>query len=206
MKNKAKFWNKIAKKYAKQPIADMQSYEHKLDKTREYFTPDSNVIEMGCGTGSTAILHAPFVNKITGIDISDEMLAIAQQRLAETSLNNVEFTNADIETLTLNEPADVVMAMSLLHLLEDKEAVLNSIYNSLKPNAVLVTSTACIADKMNYFRFIGPILHFFNLIPRVKIFSTEQLKKSMSNAGFNIEYCWQPEKGMSTFIIAKKKN
>ena len=64
MPDKAKFWDRIAEKYSKQPIAQQKAYEIKLDLTREYFTPDSKVLEFGCGTGSTAILHAPYVKHI----------------------------------------------------------------------------------------------------------------------------------------------
>ncbi|MEM9841084.1 MAG: SAM-dependent methyltransferase, partial [Pseudomonadota bacterium] len=67
MPDKAKFWDRIAEKYARQPISNQKAYEIKLDLTREYFTPQSNVLEFGCGTGSTAILHAPYVAHIHAI-------------------------------------------------------------------------------------------------------------------------------------------
>ena len=66
----AKFWDKIAKKYAKQPVADVPSYEKKLEITRGYLSPETQVLEFGCGTGSTAISHAPFVRHIRAIDHS----------------------------------------------------------------------------------------------------------------------------------------
>ena len=72
------FWDRIARKYAQDPIADQTSYEHKLEKTRAHFTPGSRVLEYGCGTGSTAILHAPHVREIVATDLSDEMIAIAE--------------------------------------------------------------------------------------------------------------------------------
>ena len=53
-----RFWNRIAGKYARQPISDEETYEKKLAITRKYLTPESEVFEFGCGTGSTAILHA----------------------------------------------------------------------------------------------------------------------------------------------------
>lgn len=56
-----KFWDRMANKYARQPIADEAAYQHKLDVTRQHFTPQSKVLEFGCGTGSTALLHAPHV-------------------------------------------------------------------------------------------------------------------------------------------------
>jgi len=72
------FWNFLAKRYARMSIGDMESYEHKLDKTRGYFNGDSDVFEFGCGTGSTAILHSPFVKNILAIDFSPKMIEIAR--------------------------------------------------------------------------------------------------------------------------------
>ncbi len=52
------FWNLIAKFYSKQAIADEAAHQKKLKVTQEYFKPDMELMEFGCGTGSTAIIHA----------------------------------------------------------------------------------------------------------------------------------------------------
>ena len=54
-----RFWDKIAVKYSRRPIADEASYQKKLEKSQAYFRPDTEVLEFGCGTGGTAIIHAP---------------------------------------------------------------------------------------------------------------------------------------------------
>lgn len=79
MSNSTKFWDKIADKYSKQPIADEASYQQKLQVTQEYFKSDRSVLEFGCGTGSTAIIHAPYVKHIRAIDISANMISIAKR-------------------------------------------------------------------------------------------------------------------------------
>jgi cyclopropane fatty-acyl-phospholipid synthase-like methyltransferase len=61
MVQSTKFWDRIAERYSKQPVADEAAYQKKLQVTREYFRPDMEVLEFGCGTGSTAIAHAPYV-------------------------------------------------------------------------------------------------------------------------------------------------
>ena len=68
MAQATQFWDKIAEKYSQQPIADEAAYQKKLAVTRDYFRPDMEVLEIGCGTGSTAILHAPYVKHIIKID------------------------------------------------------------------------------------------------------------------------------------------
>ena len=53
------FWNRIANRYSKQPVGDETAYQKKLQITRDYLEPHMEVLELGCGTGSTAIAHAP---------------------------------------------------------------------------------------------------------------------------------------------------
>ncbi len=67
----AGFWDRIAERYAKQPIADEAAYQKKLQVTRDYFRPDMAVLEFGCGTGSTAIAHAPYVKHVLGACLSN---------------------------------------------------------------------------------------------------------------------------------------
>ena len=57
MTQAAQFWDKVADKYSKQPIADEAAYQQKLAVTRNYFRPDMEVLEIGCGTGSNG--HPP---------------------------------------------------------------------------------------------------------------------------------------------------
>ena len=90
------------------------------------------------------------------------------------------------------------------HLLENKEAVIARVHDMLKPGGVFVTSTACLGDSMNWFKYIAPIGKFFGLIPLVKFFTAEELQDSLTRAGFEIDYNWQPGKGKATFIVAKK--
>ena len=58
MQETMKFWDGIAEKYAKRPISDMAAYEYTLGRTRSYLKPEDQVLELGCGTGSTALLLA----------------------------------------------------------------------------------------------------------------------------------------------------
>lgn len=64
MKESGRFWNRTAASYSRMPIADQASYEKKLEITRTYLRPDMDLLEIGCGTGSTAIEHAPQVKHI----------------------------------------------------------------------------------------------------------------------------------------------
>ncbi|AFY40126.1 Methyltransferase type 11 [[Leptolyngbya] sp. PCC 7376] len=205
MAQSTKFWDKIAAKYSKQPIEDEASYQKKLEVTRTYFQPDTEVLEIGCGTGSTALLHAPYVKHIRATDFSKEMLAIAREKAAAQNVENVTFEQSSIDDLNVAaESLGVVMGMSILHLLEDKEAAIAKVYKMLKPGGLFVTSTVCLGDTMGWFKLIAPIGKLLGFFPLVKVFKVEALVNSLTQAGFSIDYQWQPGKKKAVFIVAKK--
>lgn len=205
MEQSAKFWDRIAKRYSRQPIADEATYQKKLEITREYLRPDMEMLEFGCGTGSTALLHAPYVKHILATDISSKMIEIAQGKADAQNVENVTFQCTAIEPFSLPDQAlDVVLGLNVLHLVEDKDEVIAKIHRMLKPGGIFVTSTACIADMMRIFRIIVPVGRFLRLIPLVKVFSTKELQDSLTDAAFEIDYQWQPGKNKAVFIVAKK--
>ncbi len=205
MNQSAKFWDKIAERYAKQPIADEAAYQKKLEVTRGYFRPDMDVLEFGCGTGSTAIIHAPYVRHIRAIDISSNMIEIAQAKATAQNIDNITFEQATIEAISIAEQSlDGVLGLSILHLLEDKEAAIAKVYKMLKPGGLFVTSTACLGDTMSWFKLIAPVGKLLGLMPLVNVFTVKDLEKSLTEAGFTIDYQWQPGQGKAVFMVAKK--
>lgn len=200
------FWDKIANRYSKQPIADEAAYQKKLQLSREYFRPDMEVLEFGCGTGGTALLHAPFVKHISAIDGSTGMIEIARGKQQDSGIKNVEFSVSAIEEYNIaDETYDVVLGLSILHLLEDKDAVIKKIYAGLKPGGVFISSTACLTGVMRLFQLILPIGRLFGLLPPVvKFCSEKELEQSLKQNGFKIDHLWIVNKGRVAFIIAKK--
>lgn len=206
MNQSAKFWDKIAEKYSKQPIADEASYQKKLQVTQEYFKPDRSVLEFGCGTGATAIIHAPYVNHIRAIDISAKMIEIARDKAEAQEISNITFEQLTIEELDVGDCTfDVVLGLSILHLLENKEDAIAKVYKMLKPGGVFVTSTMCMGDSMKWFKIIAPIGKFLGFFPLVKVFTVKELVTSLTDVGFAIDYQWQPGKNKAVFIVAKKR-
>ncbi len=201
----SKFWDKIADKYSRQPVGDEAAYQRKLKITQEYLRPDMEVLEFGCGTGSTAIVQAPFVKHIRAIDISGRMLEIARGKAEAAGIGNITFERAAMDDFTApDESYDVVMGHSILHLLEDKDAAIAKVHRMLKPGGVFVSSTVCIAEKMKWFKLIIPIGRAVGLMPLVKVLTAKELLDSITAAGFEIDYEWRPGKGMTLFVVAKK--
>ena len=55
MQTATRFWGKTAGRYAKMPIRYAEAYEYALERTRSYLAKTDRVLELGCGTGSTAL-------------------------------------------------------------------------------------------------------------------------------------------------------
>ena len=206
MNDEARFWDKRAEKYAQRPLADQAAYEKKLEITRRYFNPDSVVLEIGCGTGSTALAHAPYVGHILATDISPNMIGIARRKAEAAGIENVTFEARAVADHDIRDSSyDVIMALNLLHLLEDPEAAIVAAHRGLKPGGVFVTSTACIGDMSWYFRLIAPVGRALRLIPLIRVFTLDRLRQYHVDAGFDIEHEWLPRKNAAVFLIAKKR-
>ncbi len=207
MPDKAKFWDKIAEKYSKQPIANQKAYEIKLDLTREYFTPDSKVLEFGCGTGSTAILHAPFVKHIDALDVSPEMIRIARDKIAPAEVTNVAFSVADMDSFQAQPGSyDAALGLNILHLLDNRMAAMGRVYEALKPGGYFISSTACIREKW-YMRLLDPMFPLMNMFgqwPRVSRMTAKQLQADIESIGFKTVHYWQPGGGMVLFMVGQK--
>ena len=207
MDKSVKFWNRKADSYAKQAIAEPAAYEKKLAMTREYLSPESKVLEFGCGTGSTALLHAPYVKHLLAIDNSVRMIEIANEKVQQEGVANVEFRQATLEQLQdPPESFDAILGLNILHLLDDWEAAIRRCFSLLVPGGVFVSGTACIAEESWWLRKLLPLGGAIGVIPRVQIFTRETLENSLKTAGFEILQSVLLNTGGSTpFIIARKE-
>lgn len=206
MANMSRFWDRHAKGYAKRPVADEAAYRQKLKVTQNYLKPDMEVLEFGCGTGTTALIQAPFVKHILATDISGGMLEIARAKAAAQGVGNVTFQQVSIEELDAPDASfDVVMGHSILHLLQDRKAAIAKVHRMLRPGGAFVTSTACLAGKMAWLRVVLPVGRFFGLLPLVKFLSAEELVADMTRAGFRIDHQSRHGKSGSAFLVAVKE-
>ena len=66
----ARFWDSIAEKYAAQPVEDQAAFDRKIAITKEHMEPTDVVLDIGCGTGSLALILAPHAAHVHGLDLS----------------------------------------------------------------------------------------------------------------------------------------
>lgn len=205
MYKQSKFWDRFANRYAKKPVPDQAAYEKKLKITQNYLRLDMNVLEIGCGTGSTALNHADYVKHIYATDYSKKMIDITMAKADQAGIDNIRFEQISVMDINpANESYDAVMAHSILHLLDDPAAAIQMIYRSLKPGGAFISNTACLGDSHGFFKYIGPIGHFLRVLPLISVFSTEEFERMIAEAGFEVDYRWKPEGADFIFMVAVK--
>lgn len=201
----ARFWNRIAQRYAKQPVPDQKVYETKLARTDSLLKPTDQVLDIGCGTGTTAIHHAPKVAHIRATDISQGMIQIARDKARAAEVNNIDFDVASIDDLHAEPQSfDVILAHSILHLLPGVDRVLSQLHTMLRPGGLLISTTTCIQDFMPMIRFIAPLGRKLGLMPYVNVFRTADLEQWLTDAGFVVEQRWLPRPKSGIYVIARK--
>lgn len=95
------------------------------------------VLDLGSGAGLDVLLSARRVGssgKVYGLDMTDEMLAVARANQAKSGLDNIEFLKGHIENIPLPDKAvDVIISNCVINLSADKDMVFNEAYRVLKP-------------------------------------------------------------------------
>jgi 2-polyprenyl-3-methyl-5-hydroxy-6-metoxy-1,4-benzoquinol methylase len=206
MNSSVNFWNRSARRYAQRPIADQNAYQKKIALTQEYFHPDTDVLEFGCGTGSTALIHAPKVRSYLATDASPRMIEIARERMTENATNNLDFEVATLDDMQHRQQAfDAILGLNILHLLRDPERAISQAFSLLKPGGVFISNTACLQDTRPYLKPIAILARTLRFAPYLNFLSRRQLEMQLEKAGFQIEYRWVPETSRDVyFVIATK--
>jgi 2-polyprenyl-3-methyl-5-hydroxy-6-metoxy-1,4-benzoquinol methylase len=199
-----RFWNWTAERYSRQGIADEASYEKKLAMTQKHLTPEMRVAEFGCGTGSTAVLHAPMVKTYHAIDVSEKMIAIARGKAAEAGLSNIEFTVGTLEEANAPDASyEAILGLNILHLVPDLDETLATVARMLVPGGHFFSSTICLKNLKGSLRRIALAARVLPFLPTVGSFSVDDLRSRLEGAGFAIEETFEQSPGV-IFIVAVK--
>ena len=201
----ARFWNWNAERYARQAIADEASYRKKLAITQKHLTPDMHVVEFGCGTGSTAILHAPKVKTYDAIDVAEKMVEIGRRKAAEAGLSNLTFTVGTLEEAGAPDAScDAILGLNILHLVPDLDGTITTVARMLKPGGRFFSSTICLKSLQGQLRLLGLATRLLPLLPTVRSFSVRDLEARLERAGFAIEERFEQRPGVIFFVAVKQ--
>lgn len=204
----ASFWDKIAEKYAQQPVKDPAAFDRKIAITQSLMTPQDVILDVGCGTGSLALRLSPSGAHVHGLDVSREMIRIARHKASVAGVTNVTFHVGPFDdsfTVFGEGSLKGICAYSLLHLVDDLPAALRRVYCLLEPGGFFVSSTVCLGESRVPY---GPVLWLMRVLgkaPAVKLFSKRTLADAVKRAGF-VDIV-QPDVGAKpviAFMVATK--
>lgn len=182
-----RFWNRVARKYASDPIKDMVGYTRTVERTRGQLRATDTVLELGCGTGTTALSLAPSVARLVGTDTSSEMIAIAREKAGAAGCRNAKFEVVGAErALEADDTFDAVLAFNVLHLLADRLAVVRRAVSTLKPGGLFISKTPCLSEMNPLLRLAVPVARLVGKAPNVSFFTARALEREIESAGFEI--------------------
>lgn len=208
MQTDAGFWDKHAAGYRARPISDEQSYAYTLERTASYLSPDDAVLELGCGTGGTALNLAKFAGCITATDFSRGMI---EQALERPQVDNVSFEVADIfDARFASESQDVLLAFNLLHLVPDAARFVARAHDLLPKGGLFISKTPCVSDPSAALKWrllvkLIPLMQLLGKAPPVRFLTIAELHTLLEEAGFEIvETGNYPVQPPSHFVVARK--
>ena len=190
------------------------------------------VLDLGSGGGIDVLLSARRVGptgKAYGLDMTDDMLALARENQRKAGVSNVEFLKGEIENIPLpDNSVDVIISNCVINLSADKDRVLTEAFRVLKPGGRFAVSdvvtrgpvpdevrksmllwVGCIAGALSEDEYDSKLAHAGfteTSIEPTRVYNVEDARQFLTEAGVDVDAIAPqvPENFMSAFIRASK--
>ncbi|MFF2479987.1 class I SAM-dependent methyltransferase [Paenibacillus sp. NPDC058071] len=204
--NKAeRFWDKTASQYDQIEKKDEQTYHQIIQRTKPHLKISDVVLDYGCGTGLIANEIAEDVKEICAIDLSSNMILIAEKKAKERNIANINYAQAIIFDERYKKGSfDVILAFHVLHLMENEHLALQRMNELLKPGGLFISATPCVGEKV----VLRSLLYFtgtVGLMPSIKSFKKHTLIDTIEKGSFSIIEADDLKKSSHEFFIVARK-
>ena len=194
--------------------------------------PGETVLDLGSGGGIDVLLSARRVGptgKAYGLDMTDEMLALARENQKKAGIRNAEFLKGEIENIPLpNNSVDVIISNCVVNLSGDKDRVMRESFRVLKPGGRFAVSDVvvagevpdevrksvelwigCIAGALRNDEYVSKLAEagFEDIaVEPTRVYNAEDARQFLAGQGFDVDALAPQVEGkfMSAFIRARK--
>jgi arsenite methyltransferase len=171
--------------------------------------PGERVLDLGSGAGPDVIRAAEQVGSdgiVWGLDMTDEMLALARRNVADVGLRNAHFLKGEIESVPLPaESVDVVISNCVINLSTDKPAVFEELARVLAPGGRVAVSDIVAEDRLAPEERAERGSYCGCIAGALSKGEYEQLLVGAGLEDVSVEFTREPAEGMHAAVIRARK-